>query len=248
MDIVCSGDFGKYFRLVDAIGGAATMYMELRFVQDSLYFNAYTSRLGANIIPTRHMTFKASKQYPELARAAATAVGFPQNVPAWDFSGGFNEDWLYRNPGDNEPKSATFLAADAVKDVFTLAVESGDPFTIADHPYLGYLQVDIVRNQQIAGVPWFLYLSTSPLTDDFGFLVNDLEPYNTVLKFSDIVGSSDSFTFTYLHPGAYYVNVIADANADGLISVGDVSAPSVPVTIAPEGQHQVTIDNIINQN
>ena len=59
-------DGSKYYRLVDAKGGAATMFMELRFKQDSLYFNSYTSRLGLATVPTRHMTFKAARQNPEI--------------------------------------------------------------------------------------------------------------------------------------------------------------------------------------
>lgn len=248
MDSVSSSSLGKYYRLVDAVGGAATMFMELRFVNDSLYFNAYTSRLGVNLLPTRHMTFKASKQYPELAETAASVVGFPENTPAWDFSQGFDTNFLYINPGETSAKSASFLAADDQKDVFTLAQESGDPFTISDHPYLGYLQVDIERNSTIADDPWFLYLSQAPLTDEFGFLTDNQEAYNTVLKFSNILESQDSFTFTYLHPGEYYVNIIMDSNQDGFISEGDISAQSVPVTITPEDAQQITIVNIENQN
>jgi len=222
------------------------MWMELRFVNDSLYFNAYTSRLGLNFPPSRHMTFKAKKEHTELAQTAAAAVGFPQNVPAWDFSGGFNQDFLYAEPG---AKSATFLAYDetATKDVFELAAESGDPYPINEHPYLAYLQIDVVRNPTIEDKTLWINLSKDPLTDADGYF-GALEPFNTILLFPELVGTQDNFLVTYLHPGTYFVNITADVNEDGTISEGDYTHPLQSITITEEGQHQITIDNITIQN
>ena len=248
LDSVRTGSDGKYYRLVDARGGTKVMYMELRFVQDSLYFNAYTSRLGINDLPTRHMTFKAKKTHLSLTQAAATTVVFPQNTPAWDFSGGFNEGDLYVNQGDTEAKSASFLAQldPTNSDVFTLGAAARDPFKIEDHPYLAYLQVDIVKTAVIDGARLFVYLSKDALTDQAGFML--LEPFNTVLLFPDVESTESQFTFTYLHPGDYYVTVIADVNGDGLPGAGDITHVSQPITIAPEGQQQITINNITVQN
>lgn len=237
---------GDFYRLVDAEGGTNTMWMELRFIADSLYFNAYTSRLGLNFPPSRHMTFKAKKEHLELAQTAATAVGFPQNEPAWDFSEGFNQDYLYAEPG---AKSASFLAYDetATKDVFTLAAESGDPFPIDQHPYLGYLQIDIERNAAIEGKNLWVNLSKDPLTDNDGYFV-DVESFNSILLFPELIGTQDQFLVTYLHPGTYYVNITADVNEDGDITSGDYTHPLQSITIDPEGQHQITINNITIEN
>lgn len=240
-------DDSKYFRLVDANGGAAIMYMELRFKSDSLYFNAYTSRLGLNLMPVRHMTFRSSRKNPELALEAAQQLGFPQNNSAWDFSSGFRQDLLYINPGDTEPKSATFLAQQTgSNDVFTLADESRDPFRIQDHPYLGYLTVNIVRNTAIEGKSWFLYLSKEPLTDSNGIFIS--ESFSSVLRFPEIIATENSFNFTYMHPGEYYVTVIADANEDGSISAGDITHVSQKIQLSPEQTLTITIDNINIQN
>lgn len=247
LDSINDSNNGKYFRLVDAIGGSGVMYMELRFVSDSLYFNAYTSRLGLNAVPSRHMTFKAIKTNPDLAQAAATATGFPQNTPAWDFSNGFPEDFLFINTGESEPESATFLAlANNNNDVVSLANQSGDPFKIQDHPYLSTLQVSITKNSMIDGKQLFLYLSKDPLTDNFGFLQSDA--FDSVLKFPQLIGTESEFLFTYLHPGQYYVTVIADANDDTFISQGDITHVSQAITVGVESQDQITIDNIIIQN
>ena len=113
------GNNGKYYRFVDAIGSKNIMYFELRFKTDSLYFNSYTSNLG-NRMPTRHMTFKGKKMHIELAQSAALANNFPKNTvdAGLDFANGFNQDFLYReNPNEN-PKAATVLAQQNANNVY----------------------------------------------------------------------------------------------------------------------------------
>ncbi|MDH7447564.1 hypothetical protein [Aquimarina sp. 2201CG14-23] len=249
LDSVRTDTNGDYYRLVDAVGGSGTMYMELRFKQDSLYWNAYTSRLGTVIPPTRHMTFKGRLNDIELAQTAANTVGFPQNTPAWDFSEGFMEEYLYINPGDTAPVSATFLAqGQDNSDVIGLAQESGDPYTIEQHPYLATLQLDVTRNPAIENKTLFINLSKESYTDELGYFVSDLEVYDTTLLFSELSQNENSLFLTYLHPGTYYINVTADANEDGIISEGDITHSQQIITITTEGQQQITIDNINVQN
>ncbi len=237
---------GEFYRFVDADGSTNTMWMELRFISDSLYFYAYTSRLGLNFPPSRHMTLKAKKGITSLAEAAAIVHDFPKNEVAWDFSSGFNPNHLNAEPG---AKSATYLAYDSTgtQDVFTLAQASGDPFVIDQHPYLAYLQVDIQRNPTIEGKTLWINLSKDPLTDNSGYFVSQ-DAFNSVLLFSELIGTQDEFLITYLHPGDYYINITADVNEDGIIGAGDYTHPLQSITIIPEGQQQITIDNITIQN
>lgn len=246
MDSVRSDVNGDYYRFVDAIGGDGVMYKEYRFIADSMYLNVYTSRLGENSMPTRHMTYRAKKENPHLAQNSANSVGFPQNTIAFDFSNGFNSNNLYVIPGQDSAKSATFLAEGATNDVFVLAAQSGDPYTITDYPRLGYLQVDIEQNGQISGDQLFVYISDSPLTDGFGYL--DWNAFNSVTLFPDIPAGESSFYFTYLHPGTMYVTVIADHNGDFSPGPGDITHASQQVTVAPEQQQTVSISNINVQN
>lgn len=249
LDSIRTDENGDYYRLVDAIGGSGTMYMELRFKQDSLYWNAYTSRLGVVLPPSRHMTFKGRLNDLELASEVATILDFPQNTPAWDFSDGFMEEYLYINEGDQEAVSATFLAQGPDNsNLIGLAQESGDPFTIADHPYLATLQVDIIRNPIIENKTLYINLSKEPFTDASGYFVSDLEVYDSALLFSELSQNEEGLFITYLHPGTYYVNVAADVNEDGVISSGDFTHPQQMITITPEGQQQITIDNITVEN
>jgi hypothetical protein len=248
LDKIENNDNGKYFRFVDAKGGANTMFMELRFKQDSLYFNAYTSRLGIQAPASRHMTFKGKKTDVALAQAAAQELGFPQNVPAWDFSEGFVEENLYVNPGDTEAKSASFLAQSDTNDVFNLSFESGDPWRIDQQPHLGILNVNIERNEAIQDKSLIVYLSKEPLVDDFGYFVSDLSAFNSILQFSDLTSGESTYLYTYQHPGTYNVCVVADMDGDGVISEGDYTHANQTINITSEGQHQIDITNINVEN
>jgi len=235
LDSVNISNDESFYRLVDAHGGQAIMSMELRFVQDSLFFNSYTSRIGVAVPPTRHMTFKAKKRDLELSQAAANAVGFPQNVVERDFAAGFDLNDLWIDEGQSAPLSATVFEYEK------------DPFTIDEHPYLSYLEVTATRNPQIQDSHLLFWLSKTSLTDSNGYLTYDYDAYDTVLMFPTII-NEDTFTFSYLHPGTYYLNVVADQDQDGAPSVGDITAPSQLITITPESLQNIVVDNINIQN
>ena len=251
MDKVENRANGRYYRLVDAIGGDGIMYMELRFPNntDSIYFNSYTSGLG-NRLPNRHMTFKGKKRHLELAQNAAFTTGYPQNTvdTGLDFVEGFNQDYLYVKEGLTEANSATFLAVQETNNIFDLAPQSGDPYIITDHPRLGYLQIDINRGTMAADQTLLLFLSRDPFTDENGYFTLNFEAYDTALHYPILTEGEDQFLMTYLHPGTYYVTVVADVNGDFSISEGDITHAQQMITIDPLGQHQITINNIAIQN
>lgn len=238
---------GTWYRFVDAVGGAKVMYMELLFSADSLYWNAYTSRLGEHAMPSRHMTFKGQRYDAQLAQNAATQVGFPAPVPFWEFPEGLPEEWMYVLPDADKPRSASYLAQANDNDVFALAQASGDPITISDHAFLGLLDATFERNAQIAEDNLMAWLSTEPLTDSDGYMLDETA-FNSVVLFPEISAPEDRFLYTYLHPGNYYLTVIADHNKDGLPGPGDLTHPSVPVTIEPGQTTAITISDITVQN
>jgi hypothetical protein len=235
-----------YYRLVDAIGGSDVMYMELFFKGDSLEFNAYTSRIGTNKPATQHMHFKAKKRSTPLAANAASSFNFPKNEVEKDFSNGFVSSHLYVNPGETEGQSATFMSMDNSLDLQGLAYAAGDPFTVGDHSNQGTLDVTIERNNLITAKNLLVYLSEQPLTDASGYM--DINAFESILLFPEIDKAQDEFTFTYLHPGEYYITVIADVNADGYPSQGDVTHVSQKINITAGGKHSTTVKNINVQN
>mgnify|MGYP000188630611 CR=1 FL=1 len=240
---------GKYYRFVDAIGSKNIMYFELRFKNDSLYFNSYTSNLGSRI-PSRHMTFKGKKMHTELAQAAANATNFPQNTidNGLDFANGFKTENLYVEQAGQTPKSATFLAQQTNNNVYELAPQSGDPYQITDHPRLGTLTVNLTRNNQITETDLLVYLSRDSLTDGNGYLTANIDAYDTLLHFPNLENKEDTFLFTYLHPGDYYLTVIADKNDDGAPNQGDILSISKKITIAPLENKTENVTNIDVQN
>lgn len=246
LDRVQSDNQGDYYRLVDAIGGAEIMWIDLLFNGDSLSFDAYTSNLGQRPTPTHHQAFRGKREHLALAQASASDVGFPQNTSSWDFSGGFNRDYLYIAAGDPEPRSATFLAQDQTNEVFPLALASGDPFRIDQHPHLAQLLVNIDSNDSIAGKGLFLFLSIDPLTNPTGSFL--WTGFDSVLLFPELSQGESEFQITYLHPGDYYLTIVADANDDQTVSPGDITCISQSVSIAPESQNQITVSNINIQN
>lgn len=239
----------KYYRLVDARSGTNIMHMELRFKNDSLFFNSYTSNLG-NRVPSRHMTFKGKKMHIELANEAKTATGFPVNEidAGLDFANGFVEENLYKQQGQERAKSATFLYQSNQNDVYEMAPLSGDPYTIIEHPRLGTLTVNLSRNNSITNDNLLVWLSKEAITDTSGFFTSNTSAYNTVLHFPTLEAKENSMLFTYLHPGEYYVTIIADKDKDGGPSTGDITSISQGISVGVTEDKVISVSNINVQN
>lgn len=241
------GSNNKKYRFVDAIGSSKIMSFELRFKNDSLYFNAYTSGLGARV-PSRHMTFKGKKEHLSLSQKAATETNFPKNEVEIDFANGFRQEYLYVKPGASKAESATFLAQSTTNDVYSLAGESGDPYTILDHPKLGSIEINLTRNSKIKDSNLFVYLSKDPLTDSNGIFSSNPKVYNTLLHFPTLTEKENSFLYTYVHPGNYYLTIVADQNNDLTISTGDITSVSTLFTLGDKEHKTISVTNINNQN
>ena len=156
-----------------------------------------------------------------------------------DFTQGFNTDYLYVAEGETAPLSASFLAQGNENDVFALGQESGDPFPITEHPHLALLEINFEKSSQIKDDRLMVYLSDEPLTDENGFI--SAEAFNSILHFPELEADAEKFQFTYLHPGTYYLTVIADHNGDQLPGSGDISSKSQKITILPEGDHSLNL-------
>jgi hypothetical protein len=230
---------GHYYRFIDANGGIDVMSMELRFVNDSLYFNAYTSGLG-RLPASRHMTYKAKLETRAWANSAAQKHGYPKNEPAWDFSDGFNQDWLN---GDSEPKSATYLSQGSSNDdLLALAQASGDPWTIANYPEMGWLTIKYNVPAQHNDKTRLMFLSEKPLVDASGYL-SPIADFNRIQRFPTFELKENSFQFTYAFPGQSYATVFVDVNGDLAPSTGDICQVSSQYTLAPLGQLTVDLNS-----
>lgn len=249
LDQVKYGNDWAYYRFVDAYGGKDIMYMDLTFSGDSLVFNAYTSRFGLTE-PRKHMAFKGKRMHGELATHAAQALGFPKNVADYDFSKGLpRPSWADEYPHT----SASYISEASDKDLIELGKAARDPRRIDQMPYLSQLTVSIKRNKLTEGKKLHLYLSRDALVDaggrfitQGGYIREDL--LDTLLSFPEIGSKETDFTFTYLHPGTYFLTVIADMDADGFPSPGDVTHTRRKITVAPNSKQSVRINDLNVQN
>ena len=249
LDKVEYGDKSAYYRLVDAYGGKGIMWMELTFSGNTIEFNSYTSRFGLTE-PKLHMAFKAKRKHPELATAAAKAVGFPKNTIDFDFSKGLpTPTWADEYP----LTSASYILEDTSKSLLELAKLARDPYRIDQMPHVAKLTVSVKRNETIKGKKLHMYLSREALTDrngkfitQFGYIRSDL--LDGLLLFPEISGKQDEFTFTYLHPGKYFLTVIADMDADGYPSPGDITHTRTEITVKPKSAERIAIRNMTVKN
>ncbi len=251
LDKVEIDDKESYYRFVDAYGGKDIMWMELRFKSDNLEFNSYTSRFGTYPIPKRHMHFKAKKMNIELAKTAAEKVGYPKNVTEREFPNGLP----IPNWGKEYPvvTSASYIWNDLSQDITTLGKWAQDPYRIDEIPYLSKLNLIVERSKIIENKKLLVYFSKLPLTNNDGYLNMEYgyikwSDMNSVLLFSEIGRDKNDFTFTYLHPGDYYITIIADLDEDQVPSSGDITGKSIHINILPNTNQDIMITNIDKVN
>ena len=238
------------YRLVDAYGGKNIMWLELTFSGNQLELNAYTSRFGLSGHPKKHMSFKGERLHTELAAQAARKVGFPKNVVDFTLPRDFpKSDW-----GSEVPQtSATYMWQEAGRSIEELGRLAKDPYRIEQMPHVASLTVTVERTAKTSGKKLLLYLSREALTDRrgkfrtrFGYLREEL--LNGILSFPEIAPNRNTFKFTYLHPGDYYLTVVADMDGDGFPGPGDMSHPVRPIKVAPESHTMVAISNLDMRN
>lgn len=242
LDNISSGWKKKTYRFVDAYGGKDIMSMELTFSGNRLEFTAYTSRLGLKQ-PSKHMEFIGKRKRPELSAQAAKAVGFPQDVVGFTFPNPIpTPTWVEEYP----MTSATYLSEESGKSLVELGKMAKDPWRIDQIPYLSQLSVSIERSPKTKGKNLLVYLSQKPLTDRQGNFLTEggyirLDHLDTLLSFPELSSKANEFTFTYLHPGDYFLTVIADMDGDSFPGIQDRCHPSLPLTVKPESHETVTI-------
>lgn len=249
LDQVKYGNDWGYYRLVDAYGGKEIMWMELTFRGETIEFNAYTSRFGLTE-PRKHMSFSGTRMHPKLAQDAAKAVGFPKKVVDFDFSKGLPKPtWADKFP----LTSASYLSEEKDKTLIELGKLAKDPRRIDQMPYLSKVKIKVKRNETIKGKKLVTFLSKSALTNKAGrfitaggYIREDL--LNTILSFPELGPKQEEFTFTYLHPGKYFLTVVADMDGDGFPSPGDITHPQISFEVKPNANTEVVVKELEVKN
>ncbi len=233
----------SYFRLVDAYGGKDIMWMELEFSGERLKFNSYTSRFGLEGKPKIHMQFDAKRHGIVGPVDASSKLGYPSNIAFHTFSEGMPKpEWRTKY---TTITSASYIAQDSNLSLHQLGLKAQDPITIKDIPHLSKLTVNMKLPEKVRDHKVMLYLSTQPLVSNQGMIKKydhvDAERFNSICSFPELVPGQSSFTFTYLHPGKYYVTAAADLNNDGFLTEGDLAFPSKLITVNPESQLTISL-------
>lgn len=235
----------QYFRLVDAYGGKDIMWMELTFSGKdgkNLKFNSYTSRFGLNGYPRSHMKFDAERAHPKVSSDAARALNYPQKKVEFSFPNGLPEPKWPKSYGTIT--SASYMNQDTGKTLLEMASIAGDPITIKDLDHLSKLKINFPESGKAKGKNLKIYLSLEPIVGDDGIYSDrnkeQVASMYTTVYFSDFPPGTKDFTYTYLHPGTYYVTVFADLDGNEYMTNGDFCAPSVKVQVKPGGFHEVS--------
>ena len=170
--------------MVDAVGREDRAFIELRFENDTLYFDAYKDNSGQLADPVHHMGFKGTNYNPSFDVAATQQFNFPQEVSEVDL----NDKFV--NLIDDD--SALFLE------------ESQDPFPRSMHGHLSDLTLEINRAPSIQNEGLLFYLSTEPIVDNDGNVdFDNLD--RKVVRTITVGATEDVFITTYLHPDDYYI-------------------------------------------
>lgn len=224
LDRAAHNNNSKYYRLVDAVGKEKRAYMEFRFENDSIYFDAYKDDSGSLDDPIHHMGFKGTNYNPSFAAPATDLFDYPQAVSE------VNLENRFVNLLDDD--SALFLE------------ESDDPFPKSQHGHLSDLTININRDNSISETPLFLYVSKAPIVDNNGIV--DFSNLDTkLIRTIEIQANEVFYETTYLHPDNYYITVFKDNDSNAYPSTGDLSSFSKTINVLPESNLMMDID--VNQ-
>ncbi len=212
---------GSYYRLVDAVGREKRAFMEFRFENGTMTFDAYKDNSGELDEPIHHMGFSGTNYNPSFAQAAIEEFNYPRAISE------VNLENKFTNLID--PDSALFLE------------EADDPFPKSDHGYISDLNIKINRDPAIEFDPLLLYLSTEPIVNGAGQV--DFENLDRkVIRTIDVRADELSYLTTYLHPGNYYVTAFSDHDGNFFPSTDDFSNVSKVIEVAAESQPEIEIN------
>ena len=169
----------KYYRLVDAVGREKRAYMEFRFENGTMHFDAYKDNSGTLDDPIHHMGFKGTNYNPSFAEVATELFSYPDEVSEVNLENKF-VDLI-------DPNSALFLE------------EINDPFPKSLHGHISDLIININRDSSYLNTSLLLYISKKPIVDHNGIV--DFESLESqVIRTIDVQSDEYNYRSTYLHP------------------------------------------------
>ncbi len=214
----------SYYRFSDFVKGKTRDYVEVIFRNDSMILSAYTNKYNTLTTAELHMRWTATLMDTTSSQAALTNFStYPTQTSAKDFSNSFA----------NKTEAIYYDLSD-------------DPYADSEQPYLGSTTVNIKFSNSLTyanGDKIYLVITTQPLFSGYIYNAANLK-YRS--RYVILTYPSNSFTFTQMHPGKYYIYPSYDNNNDGAISSGDYISSnfsnSFTVTEKANTQVSSTID------
>lgn len=220
-DSVSEQSSQSYYRFSEIIKGKSRAYTEVIFKQDSLIIKSYTNKSNTQTTTTPHMAWMAKLQDTTACMPAVANFGFPKKTMTKDFS-------------------TTFVG---VTEAIYYQL-GGDPYPISVQPYLGNTTASYsydATHVPVAGKKTFLVITTQPLISGTTIDLKHRSRY-VILADNDF-----SYTFNYMHPGAYYLYALYDADGNGTFNNGDwMNSPVTPTTFTLSAQGTTTVSTQIN--
>ncbi len=201
LDSVKEENNQSYYRFVDFKAGENRVYTEMIFKGDSLDMKVFTNKYGTLATPTIHMHWKPKLVDNTSTQAATTLFNFPQKKMQRDFSAifdGLGESIFYN--------------------------QAQDIYNEASQPYLGKTTVNISFDNGLtveASKKVFIIITTQPLFNGFVFNAGNLT-YRS--RYVILAANDNSYTFTNMHPGTYYVYALYDKDGNNNFSGGDYTS------------------------
>jgi hypothetical protein len=212
-----------FYRFSDFRAGKNRVYSEILFKDDSLLMKVYTNHYNMQTSTTIHMSWKAKLQDAASTQNAITLFGFPKKTMVKDFSTVFN----------SKPEAIYYNNA-------------GDPYDEMSQPYLGKTTVNISYGAGYSPVALkkvFLIITTQPLFSGMSFQAGQLK-YRS--RYVILDGSDVSYTFSYMHPGSYYLYALYDSDGNNTFNSGDWMASNVNNTFTLSALGTQTVGTTIN--
>ena len=212
----------SYYRFSEIIKGKGRAYSEVIFRADSLYIKSYTNIYNTEMTAVPHMTWSAKLQDESACQNAVTNFTFPKKTLCKDFSNSFagKEESIYFSTSGNP---------------------ADDPYSESSQPYLGQTNANYSFSSSytpISSKKVFLLVTTQPLFSGFSFIQANLK-YRS--RYVILNANDNSFTFNYMHPGAYFYYAFYDNDGNGTINSGDwISTSNTSFSLAAAGNSNTT--------
>lgn len=215
-----------YYRFSDFVGGANRAYTEIRFGENKMTMEVYTTKFNELKTPVLHSRWEAELCDTEAAQDAISKFKYPKMKKVRDFTGEFKN------------------MIESIYYVF-----ENDPYKSSEQPYSGNIKitVSILENLKMNEQNKVLIiLTTKSLFDGIVFLQGNIK-YESKAVYLNY--DTKEYTIKNIHPGKYYIYSFVDIDNDGKFLSGDYMSSSTSSTIVVSDdmttEYSTVIDYII---